>query len=284
MLGSAVDAPRAPRRRRVARAGAAAAWAAVLTWALPAPVQARADLTDITIFGWSLHDLRFGARLAPDYMGSNDYRLFPSGSINFARRGTQPGFGAPDDGASLGLIGGAQWSAGLTGRLRGPRDNDNDLKGFDKVDWAAEGGVFATYWPRDWLRVRGELRRGVGGHQSWIADLGSDLVWREGPLVASLGPRLSWADKDFARTYFSVTPAEADRSPFGLAPYAPDGPALAAGLTASAEYSLNRHWNLVAAARYRRALGDIADSPIVADLGSPDQFSASLSVRYILGR
>lgn len=277
VLRSAVKAPRA-------RAWAAAAWAAAAMSTLPGEVQARADLTDITIFGWSLHNVRFGARLAPDYMGSNDYRLFPSGSINFARRGTPPGFGAPDDGASLGLIGGPQWSAGLVGRLRGPRENDNDLRGFDKVDWAAEGGVFATYWPRDWLRVRGELRRGVGGHTSWIADAGADLVWRKGGLVASLGPRLTWADDDFARTYFAVDPAEAARSPFDIAPYAPDGPALAAGVTASAEFPLNRRWNLVAAARYRRGLGDIADSPIVADLGSPDQFSASLSVRYTLGQ
>lgn len=284
MLRSAVDAPEVARRRRAARAWAAATWAAVSMAALPAPTQARGSLADLTIFGWSLNNVRFGARLAPDYMGSDDYRLFPSGSINFARRGTQPGFGAPDDGASLGLIGGPRWSAGLVGRLRGPRENDNDLQGFEKVDWAAEGGVFAAWWPRDGLRLRGELRRGVGGHQSWIADAGADAVWRKGGLVASLGPRLTWADDDFARTYFGVDPAEAQRSPFDIAPYAPDGPAMAAGLTASAEFPLNRRWNLVAAARYRHALGDIADSPIVADLGSPDQFSASLSFRYTLGR
>lgn len=282
MLRSAEAPPQVPRRRRVALAWAAATWAAVLASALPA--HAQTNLADLTIFGWSLDNVRFGGRVAPSYMGSDDYRLFPSGSINFARRGTPPGFGAPDDGAGIGLIGDARWSVGLVGRLRGPRENDGDLKGFDKVDWAAEGGVFATYWARDWLRLRGEVRRGIGGHRSWIADAGVDAVWRQGPLVASLGPRLSWADDAFARTYFGVTPAEAARSPFAITPYAPDGPALAAGLTASAEYSLNRRWNLVAAARYRRGLGDIADSPIVADLGSPDQFSASLSVRYMLGR
>lgn len=275
VLRFALEAPRA-------RTWVAAAFAAVSLSALPA--EARTDLADITIFGWSLNNVRFGARVAPDYMGSDDYHLVPSGSINFARRGTQPGFGAPDDGAPLGLFGGSDWSVGVTGRLRSPRESDGDLKGFDKVDWAAEGGVFAAYWPKEWLRLRGELRRGVGGHQSWIADAGADVVWREGPLLASLGPRLSWADDDFTRTYFAVDPVEAARSPFGIAPYAPDGPTLAAGVTASAEFELNRRWNLVAAARYRRALGDAADSPIVSDLGSPDQFSASLSLRYFLGR
>jgi outer membrane protein len=284
VLRSAVDASDASRGRRLAYAWTAAIWTAVLAWAPPVQVQARTDLADITIFGWSLNNVRFGVRVSPDYMGSNDYRLAPSGSINFARRGTQPGFGAPDDGASLGLFSGPDWSAGLTGRVRAPRENDHDLRGFEKVDLAAEGGVFAAYWPKDWLRLRGELRRGVGGHHSWIADLGADAVAREGGLVASLGPRLSWADKDFTRTYFAVDPIEAERSPFGIAPYAPDGPTLAVGLTASAEYRLNRNLNLVAAGRYRRGLGDAADSPIVADLGSPDQFSASLSLRYTLGR
>jgi hypothetical protein len=171
VLRSAVDASDAPRGRRLARAWTAAIWTAVLAWAPPVEVQARTDLADITIFGWSLNNVRFGVRVSPDYMGSNDYRLAPSGSINFARRGTQPGFGAPDDGASLGLFSGPDWSAGLTGRVRAPRENDHDLRGFEKVDLAAEGGVFAAYWPKDWLRLRGELRRGVGviirGSPTW---------------------------------------------------------------------------------------------------------------------
>lgn len=284
MLRSTADARHDPRCRRLACSSVAAIWTALLMFMAPADARARTDLADITIFGWSLNNARLGVRVAPDYMGSNDYRLFPSGSINFSRRGTQPSFGAPDDGANLGLLGGSNWSVGVTGRLRSERDNDDDLRGFAKIDWAVEGGAFATYWPSDGLRLHGELRRGFGGHHSWVADLGVDAVWREGALVASVGPRLSWADDAFARTYFGVDPVEAGRSPFDIASYTPDGPAWAAGLTASAEYRLSRHWNLVAAGRYRRLLGDIADSPIVVDLGSPDQFSTSLSFRYRLGR
>jgi outer membrane protein len=117
-----------------------------------------------------------------------------------------------------------------------------------------------------------------------VANLGADAIWREEGLVLSVGPRLSWGEAKFTRTYFSVDPEEAARSPFGISPYRPTGAALAAGLVANVEYRVSGNWGVTAAASYKRVLGDAADSPIVADLGSPDQFSATLGVRYILGK
>jgi outer membrane protein len=250
-----------------------------------APANARvSDLADVTVLGWSLNNLRVALRVTPDYMGSNDYRLRPGGSLNISRHGRQPSFGAPDDGVSLGLFGGRGWSAGLSGRWRSARGNDDDLRGFAKIDGAVEAGAFVNYWPKDWLRVRGEVRHGAGGHHAWVADLGTDALWRKAPLVVSVGPRLSWGNGDFTRTYFGVDPVEAAFSPFGVAPYAPEEATLTAGVLASAEYRLDRHWSVTAVGNYRRLLGEAADSPIVVDLGSPDQFSATLGVRYTLGR
>lgn len=284
MLRSATGARQVQGSGRLPNCSAAAILTVVMLWAAPAGAQDVDDLADIQVLGWSLSNLRVGLRVAPDYIGSNDYRLYPSGSINISRRGTQPSFGAPDDGVSYGFLGGQGWSAGVVGRWRSERDNDHDLRGFEKVDWAVEGGAFVNYWPNDGLRLRGEVRHGFGGHHSWMADLGADAVWRRAPLVASIGPRFSWGDDDFTRTYFGVDPMEAARSPFDIASYAPDGAALTAGLVASAEYRLNRHWSLAAVGSYRRLLGDAADSPIVADLGSADQFSATLGIRYTLAK
>lgn len=272
--------------RQVRRGGLWAgglAAASLLMTVTSAQAQA-SDPEDIAVFGWTLNNLRLSARVAPDYMGSNDYRLGPSGSLTISRRGTPPTFGAPDDGVSLGLFGGEGWSAGLSGRWLSKRDNKDDLRGFEKIDWTIEGGAFVNYWPTESLRLRGEVRRGFGGHEAWVANLGADAVWRNDPLVMSIGPRLAWGDDKFARTYFGVDPIEAARSPLGITPYAPGGSAFNAGLVASAEYRLNRHWSVAAAGDYHRLLGDAADSPIVADLGSPDQFSVMLGVRYTLGQ
>ena len=43
-------------------------------------------------------------------------------------------------------------------------------------------------------------------------------------------------------------------------------------------------WSVQSVATYSRITGDGADSPIVEDLGAPDQFSLSLSARYTLGQ
>jgi MipA family protein len=268
-------------QRNSRRAGLLAA-AAVLLVVTPAAAQ-DSDLTDINVLGWSLNSVRLSARLSPDYMGSDDYRLGPSGSINLSRKGTQPSFGAPDDGVSLGLFGGEGWSAGLSGRWLSEREDKDDLRGFEKIDWTIEAGAFVNYWPNENLRLRGEVRRGFNGHEAWVANLGADAVWRNDPLVLSIGPRLGWGNEKFVRTYFGVDPIEAARSPLGVTPYAPDDAAFTAGAVASAEYRLNSRWSVAAAADYRRLLGDAADSPIVADLGSPDQFSLTLGVRYMLG-
>ena len=269
------------RRDRRRAAGAVAVMGLL---SLAAPARAQESIEDMTFFGWALSNVRLGVRVAPDYMGSDDYRLLPSGSLNLYRRGTDPGFGAPDDGVSIGLVGDRTLSAGFSGRWRSGRDNDHDLRGFDKVDGTVEAGAFVASWPADWLRLRAEVRHGFGGHDSWVADFKADAVALRGPWSVSIGPRLSWADDDFTRTYFSVGPAEAARSPYGVMAYAPDGAAVSAGALASAEYRFARRWSVTGSIDYRRILGDAADSPIVVDLGSRDQFNTSVSVRYWFGR
>ena len=259
------------------------ALAATLVLAPASPASAQKGLDDFTMMGWSLSNLRVGVVAAPDYMGSDDYRLRPSGSLALYRRRTGPAYGAPDDGVSLGLAGGRRVSFGVSSRLRSGRHDQGDLKGFEKIDWAVEAGGFVNWWPAEWIRVRGEVRHGFNGHDGWVADLGADVIGREGPWALSAGPRLTWGDEAFTRAYFSVSPLEAARSPFGIAPYTPRHGSTAAGVVGTAEYRLNRRWSLVGFVNYRRLMGDAADSPIVEDLGSRDQFSTTLGVRYWFG-
>jgi MipA family protein len=262
-------------------AWAVAAAAASLLTAGAACAQDASPPDGLSVFGWYLSKARLGVGVEPDYLGSSRYRVAPSGSVSFARRGAYPrAWAAPDDGFSVGLVGGGTMSAGLVGRWRSGRDNTHDLVGFDKIGGTAEAGGFVNWWPTDGLRVRGELRHGIGGHDDWSADLGADAVARPGPWVLSIGPRLSWADDTFTHSYFDVSPADAARSPFGLQPFAAGGAYWAPGGLASAEYRMNRAWSVIAVAQYRRLTGDAAASPIVAGLGSKDQFQASLSVTY----
>jgi MipA family protein len=222
------------------------------------PAMAQDSGGGVTIFGRTL-SASVKARVGPDYMGSDDYKVGPSGSLSLSKPGEDSRFSAPDDGASLTLFGGDALSAGITGRLRSGRDDDDDLKGFEEIDWAVEAG-------------------GV------VVDVGADLVSVGDALTLSIGPRFRWADDEYAQTYFGVTPLEAARSPYAIGAYNPEGGASSVGVLASAEYRWNDRWSITADADYRKLLGDAADSPIVAVLGSEDQYSASIGVKYAFGR
>jgi outer membrane protein len=283
-------AERASKRSQASsarRAGLILAGAASLGLLVQSPATAQTQDGETsqgpTIFGRAL-SVSLQARVAPSYMGSDRYEIGPTGRFSLAPLGEDAVFGAPDDGASLALVGGETWSAGLSGRFRSKRDNDRELQGFDKVDWAVEAGAFASLWPTDWLRLRADVQRGFGGHKGWVAQAGADAVYHDDSWVLSLGPRARWGDTKFTRTYFGVTAAEAARSPFALQAYAPQDSVASAGVLASAEYRWSRRWSIVADAEYNRLLGDPADSPIVRKLGSADQFSAALGLRYAFGR
>jgi outer membrane protein len=271
--------------RRRLRGAKTASLSFIVAIAAASTAAAQEGIPAPTVFGWTLDSVRAGVRYAPDYIGSDDYRAWFTGAVVLSRHDTSPEpFGAPDDGVSLGLVGAGPLTAGVVGRWRSSRDNDNDLRGFDKIDGTVEGGVFVNWWPADWMRVRAEARHGFGGHDSWVGDFGADAIVRADPWVLTAGPRLGWGDASFTRKYFEVTPLEASRSPLGIQSFSPSGATWSPGAVVSAEYRLNPRWSLESVGSYRRITGDAADSPIVAGLGSRDQFSVSLSVRYTLGQ
>lgn len=265
----------------------AGGYAAVLSAAAalassPATAQ---DIAAPELFGWTLDSVRAGVRYAPDYMGSDDYKAWFTGAVVVTRRDAAPSpTGAPNDGVSLGLLGTGAVTAGVVGRWRSERESDNDLTGFEEIDPAVEAGAYVNWWATDWLRLRAELRRGFGGHESWVGDLMADAIYRDDRWILTAGPRIGWGDSDFTTTYFAVSPQDAARSPFALTPFSPDEDAWTPGVMVSAKYRLNPHWAIESIATYSRITGEAADSPIVEQLGSADQYGISLSARYTLGR
>ena len=256
-----------------------AATAALVAAALPAAAQ---DASDFTLFGYQVNaSLR--AQVGPSYLGSNDYVVGPAGGVSLSKPGVRV-FSAPDDSASLTLLGGDTVSAGVLAGLRFGRDNKDDLRGFDKIDWAVEPGAFVNWWIADGLRTRVEVRRGFGGHEGWLATLSADAVHTDDVWTLSAGPRIQFGDAEYTQTYFGVTPRDAARSPFRLPVYTPGGGTTYAGVSASANYQWRPRWQITFDTYYRRMLGDAADSPLVDRLGSPDQFGGSVGLRYVLGR
>ena len=71
--------------------------------------------------------------------------------------------------------------------------DSSDLAGLDPIEFGVEVGGFAEVYPTDWLRVRGEIRRGFRAHEGVVGDVAVDAFADITPEVrVSGGPRVSF--------------------------------------------------------------------------------------------
>lgn len=247
-------------------------WLALAAAALPAAAQDKSSVS---------FTIGLGLRVTPDYFGADSYGVGPTGLFALEEV-ILPG------GIIFGSAGALPTDPGLTPRgafrlIQSRKASDNrELRGLDDIGPAFEIGA-GLFKVTEHFRAFGEVRRGVGGHQGWVAETGVDAILRPTErLVLSLGPRADWGDKDFFRTYFGVTAAEAARSDFTI--FRPDGGLASLGLELDASYDFRNGWGLQGRVRYDRLQDDASNSPITKQ-GDDDQFSVRLIVtrRFGLG-
>ncbi|MHA6346818.1 MipA/OmpV family protein [Roseivivax sp. CAU 1761] len=218
--------------------------------------------------------LRGGVATAPDYFGADSYTVGPDlgFSPSYLRFGRFE-FGDPDPWA-------ARQGLAPRGSLRYIPERDSgefsELENLDDIDAALELGLGLGYTQQNsaiWL----DVRRGFGGHEAWVAELGADYISRPSDrLAVTFGPRMFFGSDDYADTYFGVSAAEAAASP-SYAAYDPEGGLLSAGLELGMRYRLTDVWGVEGAVSWDRFTNDALDSPIVQQ-GSQDQWGARLAI------
>jgi outer membrane protein len=241
-----------------------------------------AQAASLKLFGYDI-SASFTAGMGPTFPGSKHYGFFPSGNVATTTPGAFDAFFAPDDNASFALYHNARVALGVTGSLIHDRGNSHELQGMRNIGWAVQSGGFLNVWPTDWLRLHAEVMKGLVSEHGLVLNTGADLVHRADRLTLSGGPRFSWADDSYNGTYFGVTPAEAAASPFIDAPYTAKAGPLSAGVAVAAEYKLYPQWKVVLTARYRRLLSQDAASPIVGQIGTPNQVTVGAGFRWLMG-
>ncbi len=220
-----------------------------------------------------------GAKVQPKYIGSDDTEVAPLFQLKIARHGKQFRFSAPDDSPGIAIISKNGFSFGPSVNLASGRKNKDVGADVGKVKTTIEAGAFAQYEADDSWRIRGELRKGLGGHDGLIGDIGVDKIWRDGDrYVFSIGPRLLFSDSHYQRAYFGVTPVAALAT--GLPPFRPSGGIHSVALTSGLSYQFNDRFGMFGFGRYERLVGDAAKSPIVREFGSRNQLSAGLGLTY----
>ncbi len=216
----------------------------------------------------------------PAYEGASHYSVLPLPVIRLRSPDRPYRFVPPDDGFSLALFNTDYISLGPVARFQGSRDNKGSLAGMDKIDWAGEIGAFVDLWPAQWLRVRGEIRKGVTGHDGWVGDAGIDAIYTGRGWDFSFGPRLGYGDASYRDKYFGVTSAETLTSPFFKTVYTPGGGLRYYGVEAALSFHLTAQWQTIFDVGYHSLESDLADSPIVKLDGSQDQWNSGVTITY----
>ena len=137
--------------------------------------------------------LGVGARAQPNYFGSDEYGARPIPGFNFERLK----FGSLD-------LGGEQklgFGFGPSFRIIGPREADDfdELTGLEDVELSVEIGGGLEFNAPDY-ELYANLRYGVLGHESLVAEVGGDVIYRPTEQVTlSAGPRILWGSDDYAQ-------------------------------------------------------------------------------------
>jgi outer membrane protein len=235
--------------------------------------------------GWFSGDwyLKVGgtALYAPKFDGAKRSAFAFQPIISLGKHGPSARFTSRNDAISLAVVDTGAFRAGAAGKLVMPRDEDThaDLAGLSEVRLGGEAGGFAEIYPTDFLRLRAEVRHGIRSHSGVVADVSADAFFDLTDQVQiSAGPRASWASADYFDAYYGVDAAEAAAS--GLSEYAPGSGLKGVGAGGAVTFNVTDQLSTSVFGEYERLMGPAAESSLVRERGSRDQFSVGASAVY----
>ena len=222
-----------------------------------------------------------GPAWTPAYPGArkSSLGLYPRAQVWY--EGDPVAIEAPDEGFDVGLIGQRdRFAVGVVGNFAPRRDPDDVGAPVRKVGFGVEAGGFVEGWAGRHLRLRGEVRHGIGGHNALTADARADLVLRgkDSRLIATIGPRVRWSSAKYARAFFGTDAAEAAAT--GGTVDRPGAGIHAVGLVGGVQVPLTRRLGVYGFAGYDRLTGDAADSRFIARYGDRDQWMAGAALTW----
>jgi outer membrane protein len=261
--------------------------AAVLAVAAMAAGQGHAEDLMIPLELPQLNFFGAGVGAYPDYFGSSDYALgaapfgrFSLGGSRFVRLlGNEIRVNLLDD---------PNWQLGPIGLWRFSRkDVENPVVNkVHEIDDAFSLGLFGGYvWrdPQDIRKTAGvstwALGDASGTYNGWTAGLNAFAMQPVARMITLAGGAgFTYGSGNYMDEYFGVTPADSLAS--GLPIYAPGGGMRDVRAWIAALIPLNPRWHLVASGMYSRLVDNAADSPLVSEEGSKNQWIYGLAALY----
>lgn len=215
----------------------------------------------------------------PDYEGSNDYEVSPFPLVGVSWKDTISLSTRDGLQGKVRLGGGFSVTGGL-GFWLGREEDDNDaLRGLGDLSGNAIATLGLDYqWQR--FQLGAKLAQDLGGDRE-----GLTMTLRAGyalPVTDRFGLRLgastTWASDDYMQAMFGIDAGQSARS--GYRRYEAGAGFKDVKLSLDANYKLTGSVSLIGTASAGRLLGDAADSPIVDQAGSANQYSLGLGLMY----
>ena len=231
--------------------------------------------------------LAAGAIVSSDYEGSDTYEVGPAVATRLQYRHLT--LQTEGLGAKLNISPLESFEFGPRVNYRTGRDDDveNDaVSRMAEIDGAFEGGLFARLQKQNVFDGGDEIAFEVSAladlsdtHEGLLVTFGPEYTFQATPkLRLTAGLEATYADDDYMETYFGVNAGNVGAS--GLPNFSAEGGIKDVGVSLMAAYQFNARWGLIGMAGYNRLLGDAADSPLVDQEGSDNQFTTLLGVSY----
>ena len=245
----------------------------VCTLALLAPMLAAPALAQSPWNG----SIGIGATVAPDYLGSDDYksRLTPDFNIKYG----ELAYLNWRDGLGINLVRTPQWTVSPFIGYHIGRKNTGDLSRFDKVDDGLTAGVKLTYQPNAWsytLKAETPFTGDVEGYKVTLRAGWQDQIapkWFVG-----VSPSLVYSSSKWTQDMFNVSAQDAARS--GIRQYEADSGYWRLGLAGNITYQFADAWSLTGIAGITQLTGDAKDSSIVRQVGEATQTLTGVVLSY----
>ena len=224
-----------------------------------------------------------GLAYAPEYEGADKQQVVPLaiGRINDGNR--YLAFEGPTLRANVVASNGLELGPVVNITSKRGRDiQSRAVARLGPIKDAVEVGVFAaiarTVFGNDRVRLAVQGVHGVSGvHKGWLSTASAGYVWSVSPKFSLAGDMTAtYASAEYARKYFSVTSAGAIAS--GLPTFNAKSGFKDVRGSLSARYSIDERWSLFGIGAYKRLVGSSAESPIVKDAGSPNQFVGGIGI------
>ena len=156
---------------------------------------------------------------------------------------------------------------------------DSALDGLGDIDPTALAGGFVEYQNGPWRGAVIGMAALPGDVEGWGLRIRGSYDYKvQDNLIVTPILGTTYFSSDYNQTYFVITPSQSARS--GRPAFSPDGGFWNVGGGVNARYLFDENWGLLGALGYQRITGDAADSPLVDDEGSANQYFGSLVVFY----